>query len=555
MGADENRVVIVGAGAGGLAAAIACASQGLDVVLLERADGPGGKMRRVEAGGLGIDAGPTVFTMRWVFEDLLREAGHALTDAVALEQATVLARHAWTQGGTLDLFADEAASFAAIEAFAGTGEAEGFMRMMSRARDIHATLAQPFMAAEQPGGSVELMRRLGLRGLPGLARTAPMRRLWGALGDYFKEPRLRQLFARYATYVGASPLAAPATLMLVAWVEQAGVWRVQGGMRALAHGLAGVAQALGVEFRYQAEVSRIETQTGRIAAVHLADGSALRCRQLIYNGDSAALGAGLLGPDLQPYFASECKRTRSLSAVTFCAAAKVTGLPLSHHNVFFGEEYPAEFRHIFERGRIVDTPTVYVCAQNRSAAGITPANLNTCTSRRPSSVMENFGSPAQASASNPQAPSIQTPIPTPEPEPLLLLINAPADGDGQPRSPATVAALRANTLEMLARCGSHVEIVDETVTTPEGFATLFPGRGGALYGAANHGPMASFARPGPQTPVQGLYLAGGSAHPGAGVPMATLSGRLAAARLLADRQSPGQRQVRITVPEWVLTRP
>ena len=549
MGADDNRVVIIGAGAGGLAAAIACASKGLDVVVLERAEGPGGKMRRVEAGGLEIDAGPTVFTMRWVFEDLLREAGHALTDGLVLEQAAVLARHAWAQGGTLDLFADEAASSAAIEAFAGAREAEGFRRMMTRARDIHATLAQPFMAAEQPGGSMELMRRLGFGGLPGLVRTAPMRTLWGALGDYFKDPRLRQLFARYATYVGASPLAAPATLMLVAWVEQAGVWRVQGGMRALASVLAEVARSLGVEFRYQTEVSRIETQAGRIAAVHLANGAALRCRQLVYNGDTAALGAGLLGPDLKPYFASECRRTRSLSAVTFCAAAKVTGLPLSHHNVFFGEDYPAEFKKIFEHGEIVDAPTVYVCAQNRTAA---VAPEHSVADALAGSVT---ASAAAAAANNParRADTSESGHPL-DPEPLLLLINAPADGDGRPRSPATVDALRTNTLEMLARCGSDVEIVDETVTTPEGFSTLFPGRGGALYGAANHGPMASFARPGPQTPVQGLYLAGGSAHPGAGVPMATLSGRLAAARLIADRQSPGQRQVRIVVPDSALTR-
>jgi Phytoene dehydrogenase and related proteins len=129
--------------------------------------------------------------------------------------------------------------------------------------------------------------------------------------------------------------------MLVAWVEQAGVWRVHGGMRGLANALAEVAGALGVEFHYQTEVARIEVQAGRIAAVHLPDGQTLRCRTLISNGDTAALGAGLLGPDLEPYFASECRRTRSLSAVTFCAAAKVTGLPLSHHNVFFGENYPA----------------------------------------------------------------------------------------------------------------------------------------------------------------------------------------------------------------------
>lgn len=510
--AAHAPILIIGAGAGGLAAAIALAASGHPVEVLERGPAPGGKMRRVKAGEFDLDAGPTVFTMRWVFEDLLREAGTSLADRLTLEPAEILARHAWTDGSQLDLYASLARSAEAIGDFAGAREAQGFSRMMTRARDIHATLAEAFMASEQPGGSLTLMRRLGPRGLPGLVRTAPMRTLWGALGNYFRDPRLRQLFARYATYVGASPLHAPATLMLIAWVEQTGVWRVIGGMRALAAMLAEVAVALGVKFHFDTHVAAIHAPHGAVAGVTLASGDRMACQSLIYNGDTAALGSGLLGSDVQPMFRSECNRQRSLSALTFCVAARTSGFPLSHHNVFFPPEYPPEFRTIFGSGEIIERPTVYVCAQARSAADTPP--------------------PAQRRQA----------------EPLLLLINAPADGDRRSRSPEEIDVLRTKTLQMMADCGAIVHPESEVVTGPAGFEALFPGRGGALYGAANHGPFASFARPGPATPVRGLYLAGGSAHPGAGVPMATLSGRLAAARLLADRAGNRGSAVAISVP-------
>ena len=503
----RDRVVVVGAGLGGLAAAIDLARSGREVTVLERAAQPGGKMRTVDVGGFAVDAGPTVFTMRWVFDGLFEDAGTRLADELEIEAATVLARHAWRAGGTLDLFADVDASATAIGEFAGAREADGFRRFIARARDVYDTLEDSFIAQENPGSSMALVKRLGVRGIPALARTRPDATLWRALGGYFHDRRLRQLFGRYATYVGSSPLSAPATLMLIAHVEQSGVWRVAGGMHATARALARVATRLGATIEFERDVAAIRTRHGRIAAVELGDGTRYEAETVVFNGDASALGAGLLGGEVAKAAPDVPRMQRSLSAITWCLAAHTRGFALSHHNVFFAEDYPEEFRRIFERRDIVDAPTVYLCAQARS-----PRDVATTA---------------------------------PEVEPLLMLVNAPADGDAEPIAAAAMDEVRGRAERLLAECGLELTAEDQIVTGPPQFHERFPGTGGALYGRANHGPFASFERPGPATDIPGLYLAGGSAHPGAGVPMATLSGRLAAARIVADGEaSSGRRSVR-----------
>ncbi len=145
----------------------------------------------------------------------------------------------------------------------------------------------------------------------------PFSSLWGALGRHFSDPRLRQLFGRYATYCGASPFAAPATLMLVAHVEHMGVFRVAGGMAALGSAVAAAAAGLGVVFRYGRRVQRLDVEGGRVTGVVLADGDRLPAEVVVHNGDAGALGAGLLGPGGRAGPRPLPRRARSLSAVTW----------------------------------------------------------------------------------------------------------------------------------------------------------------------------------------------------------------------------------------------
>jgi 1-hydroxycarotenoid 3,4-desaturase len=154
--------------------------------------------------------------------------------------------------------------------------------------------------------------------------------LWQSLGRYFHDPRLQQLFGRYATYCGASPWAAPATLMLVAHVEQDGVWLVQGGMRAVADALRGLAERQGATLRCGADVTRIIIAGGRARGVELANGEHLMADAVLFNGDAAALPS-LGAPGPKP-------AQRSLSAITWCVNAPTSGFDLAHHNVFFAED-------------------------------------------------------------------------------------------------------------------------------------------------------------------------------------------------------------------------
>ncbi len=198
------RVVIIGAGVGGLAAAIDLARRGAAVTLLERQARPGGKVRQLAAGATGIDGGPTVFTMRWVFESLFADAGSALADHLTLHPLDLLARHAWSESERLDLFADVGRTADAIGDFAGRAAAEGYRAFCARAARVYDALEPAFISAERPS-VLSLVGGMGLRGLSALLAGSPFATLWHALGEHFPDARLRQLFGRYATYSGSSP--------------------------------------------------------------------------------------------------------------------------------------------------------------------------------------------------------------------------------------------------------------------------------------------------------------------------------------------------------------
>ncbi len=503
--------MVVGAGAGGLSAAIDLARQGLRVTLLERAASPGGKLRQLQAAGVGIDSGPTVFTMRWVFDGLFEAAGDSLERHLQLEPLNILARHAWAGGATLDLHADLQRSAEAIGRFSSPAEARRFLGFCAQARKVYDTLEAPYIRSSRPDPA-SLTRAIGWGGTLALSSLGPFRDLWRVLGRHFHDPRLQQLFGRYATYCGSSPLEAPATLMLVAHVEMLGVWAVEGGMVVLARALADLARRQGVQLQFNAGVREIVLRHGRVGGVVLEDGQAIDADAVVFNGDVNALAQGLLGTNLRPAVPAVPLRDRSLSALTWSVHSATSGFPLVRHNVFFDDDYASEFTDIFGHHRLPSRPTVYVCAQDRSDEARGPAT-----------------------------------------ERLLLLVNAPAVGDQSGLSEADLQACEQRAAALLRRCGLQIDAwagpaSDRVVrTSPADFEARFPATGGALYGRASHGWLSAFARPDASTAIAGLYVAGGSAHPGPGVPMAALSGRLAAATLMAHLRS-GRRAVRITLP-------
>ena len=494
---QAKDVIVVGAGVGGLAAALDLAARGHAVRVFEKAEGPGGKLRAEAPRGRPIDAGPTVLTFRAVFDELFALAGTRLESALRLEPLDVLARHGWDDGARLDLHRDASRTAAAIGEFAGARDARGYIAFVDDAARAWRALENAFLRTERPP-MLALPWRSGLGVLATLRALSPFTPYWEKLGSYFSDPRVRQLFARYSTYVGSSPFAAPATLMLVAHLEREGVWRVVDGMRSLATALQAAASAMGATFQYGGAVREIEVRQGRACGVVMEDGSRHRAAAVIFNGDASALPAGLLGEAARR--AARPAARRSLSAITWCFEADASGTwPLAHHNVFFSSDYAAEFAALCGDTALANEPTVYLCAQDRDAAG------------------------SQACSG---------------PERFLALVNAPANGDEVRLEPQEILKCETSMMRRMRAAGLGLALHSPaTVTTPAHFAQRFPGTGGALYGAMSAGWRATFDRPTSRTAIPGLYLAGGSVHPGAGLPIAALSGRIAAQAVARDLAS------------------
>jgi len=470
MNRTPNRICIVGAGMGGLTAAMLLAARGLEVVVLEQAECPGGKTRAIPIAN-GI-------TMRPVFEAIFDAAGASLAAHLELTRMGLLARHHWADGATLDIVDGRAANADAVGRFAGAAAARGYSDFAARAERYFQALEAPFIMAQKPG-AMALSANAGLARKLGLSALSP---LWEGLREHFSDPRLCQVFGRAACYIGASPLLAPATLMMISHIEQMGVWQPRGGIGALIAAMAEVAQARGASLRLGAEVVDLRIEAGRARGVVLAGGEVVAADAVIGNADVAAIAAGRLGQAAARAVAEVPAGKRSFSAITWALPAPLEALPAQ--SVFLPDDPTAEFSDLHFRARLPAQPSVQLAAHAQGATA---------------------------------------------------MVLAPSRADTRPLSPAAIAEC-GRAAQALMRAAGHFQNLEDTVpTTPDLFARAYPGTGGALYGQALHGWTTSFARPGAATRLPGFYLCGGGTHPGAGVAMAALSGRRAAERVLEQK--------------------
>ena len=487
--------IIIGAGIAGLATAVRLLAGGMRVTILERHAHMGGKIRTVDSAAGPVDAGPTVLTLRHVFDDLFACAGARLDDHVTLIRQDLLARHFWPDGSRLDLFADTDKSADAIATFAGPKAAKQFRRFHSRTRTLFQAFDTPMIQAPKPNLAALVPYVLARPRL--IPAMAPLSTLHQSLMRQFSDPRLAQLFGRYATYVGGSPHLSPALLALIWQAEASGVWIVQGGMHKLAEAVAHLARTMGAKVCQNAHVERIETRDGRACGVHLADGTRLSADVIVHAGDPRALPTGALGRAVSGVAPQTATQPRSFSARVHSFAATVAGLDLAHHNVMFAADPLEEFKDL-QAGRIPSKPSIYICAMDRGQG--------------------------------------QDP---PERERFEIITNAPATSGKTLQTETDLDTWHHQIFSTMNRFGLRFSPTPtaRSITTPQNFAQMFPASLGALYGQSPHGMTASLNRPTAASGLPGLWLVGGGTHPGAGVPMATLSARHAAEAILRDLTS------------------
>ena len=495
--APNRRAVVVGGGLGGLAAAIRLGAVGWHVTLLEARTQLGGKAGTVTLDGVTVDTGPSVLTMPEVLHDLLAAAGMQATDHLTLRSPSPAFRYQYADGTTLDVHHALDDTLASVHRTLGStarAELEGFLAYSRRIWEA----AAPYFV-KGPAPTATRLMGLGLRDLLEVRHIDALRTMQAAIHDRVSSPHLRMLLARYATYNGSDPRVAPGTLNCIAHVELAlGGFGVEGGIGHMVDVLAEAARRVGVHVRLGTRVARLETVRGHVVGVTTADGCRFPAEVVVSNAEVAHTIHTLLPEDDRKAVRLDGTTERSMSGWTGVLRARRRKGPRARvaHTVVFPEHYDSEFADIFDYRRPPTAPTVYLCAQEA------------CHGRT--------GWTAD--------------------EPVFVMANAPPEPTHAPTAPQVWRALRDRVHDRLS-AGDFIHPSDHWVWTrsPTQLAQHFPDSGGALYGASSNDRFSAFKRPPNRVAaVSGLYLASGSAHPGGGMPLAMLSGSLAADAVLAN---------------------
>lgn len=486
----KGEIIVIGGGLGGLSAAIHLAAAGVPVRLIEQRPVLGGKAGEIHKAGFRWDTGPSVLTLPHILESVFESAGESLTDYVTLLPVSPLTEYYFPDGRRLRLWKEPALMRAELERW-DPDLWHRWKRYLEYARRLYENAAPIFL--ETPIHSLSLLVRQ-----PALWRARnlrlpidPFRSMHAAAQRYLREPALVQIADRYATYNGSNPFRAPATLNLISWVENGlGIYYVQGGIYRLVEALTALAQKKGVALHYGEKVQRIHYQRGRIQAVE-TDKALYSACAVVSAIDVQRTYEELLGVPL-PYLLRRSEP--SLSGIVFLWGVKIQS-DFGHHTIFFSRDYRREFEEIFTERRIPSDPTIYLAITSKSDPAHSP----------------------------------------PDAENWFILLNVPPLGRSW--TPEATNQLREQLWKRFTQVlpgFSPEKVIVEEVLTPVYWEEL-GSPGGSLYGSASNTMFSAFLRPANRSRrFRGLYFAGGSAHPGGGIPLVLLSGRHAARLLLRD---------------------
>ncbi len=483
---SRRRIAVVGAGLGGLAAAIRLASRGHEVHLFEKHDHAGGKANTLRIGGFRFDTGPSLLTMREVFEELFSFAGSSLEDWLHLRPLDPICEYFFPDGLQLPAWADP--KIFAEEVEHGTEDtAETVLEHLGYCKRIYDSAGDLFLTNTLHALSTYLRPKV-IGELLRPWRIDPLRTMNRANEQRFTDPRLVQLFNRYATYNGSDPYRAPATLNIIPYVEHCmGAYGVEGGIYRIVDALEGLAKERGVHLHYSEPVERIIVSGRRVSGLR-AGGEDHAFDAVISNAD-IAVTYSLLPEKVGRRRESLARQEASTSAVVFLWGVKRSFSELGLHNVLFSEDYREEFRDIFERRLPPRDPTVYMHISSKLTPQDAPAGS------------ENW----------------------------FILVNAPPDsGQDWPREVDRLRPLVRDRIGRTLGLDPSNSIVVERVLTPVDIESMTGSEHGSLYGPASNSRMSAFRRHPNRFPgLSGLYVCGGSTHPGGGMPLVLLSARIA----------------------------
>ncbi|HEX8567999.1 MAG TPA: phytoene desaturase family protein [Pyrinomonadaceae bacterium] len=484
-----KKVIIIGAGLGGLSAAIRLAALGFSVTILEKNSNVGGKVNFIESGDYKFDTGASLLTMRHVLKELFEAANRCLEDYLELVLLEPICRYFWSDKTVFNASRNLPKTLKEIERIEPR-DVEGFEKFITNARRKYEVAERTFLTHSLN----DLPKLLRPRYAKDLAAISSWKTLDAHNRKYFRSPKLQQLFNRFATYNGSSPYQTPATFALIPFVEFGlGAWYVRGGIYEIPKALTRLAKELGVEIKTNCEVEKILFADRSAVGVKLKNGENLTSDFVVSNADAIETYRNLIEEKDRPSFPDKKleKIEPSCSGFVLLVGAKKKFPLLAHHNIFFSDDYRAEFNSIFREKRPADNPTIYVCAASRTDETQAPAGC----------------------------------------ENLFVLINAPytseaTDWEKEKKS------YRDSIIKKLENSGLkdlENSIEFEQIITPADFEEKYRANRGSIYGVSSNGAFSAFLRPPNQSrDVKNLFFVGGATHPGGGMPLVMLSGKMAA---------------------------
>ena len=490
----NRRVAIIGGGLGALSGAIRLAQLGFSVQLFEKNPKIGGKVNEVVLEDYRFDTGASLLTMPFVIDELFDFAGFKRSDYLDFVPIDPVCRYFFPDGSVMDASADMAKMKAAIAQLA-PNDVKAYERFLKYAERIHDLTAAIFMFTPIHEFG-KLIRSRYFRTLFRLHQIDPFRTVHQSVSRFFSDPRLVQLFDRYATYNGSDPFQAPATLNIIPYIEYGlGGYYIKGGIYRLVDALEMVARERGVQIRTSAKVERIyQVGNQQVNGVQV-NGKPIDADYVLCGADAVVAYHELI--DGHQHRRERLDRLEpSLSGMVFLWGVKGRHSALAHHNIVFSGDYKTEFRQIFKHQQVPDEPTIYIAITSKTDAAHAPADG------------ENW----------------------------FVLLNMPYLAPGQVWEQEKVR-MRAVVLDRLKQLGFDIadRIAVEQIYTPEDFSDLYASNRGSIYGVSSNSKTTAFKRiPNRSRLLKGLYFAGGSVHPGGGIPLVMLSGKMAATLIAED---------------------